>query len=56
MREAIARLESDETLLDRLAAGARATAAKGTVDAWARRIVHGSPPWPVDRGGTFGPW
>ena len=25
-------------------------------DAWARRIVHGSDPSPVDRGGTFGAW
>lgn len=56
LREAIALLESDDDLLDRLATGARASAAKATVDAWARRIVHGSPPWPVDRGGTFGAW
>ncbi len=56
LRETIARLESDDTLLERLARGARATAAKGTVDAWAARIVHGSPSWPVDRGGTYGPW
>jgi glycosyltransferase involved in cell wall biosynthesis len=56
LREAIARLESDDDLLDRLAAGARAAAAKATVQAWARQIVHGSPAWPLDRGGVYGAW
>jgi glycosyltransferase involved in cell wall biosynthesis len=42
MAAAIERLDTDEVLLARLAAGARQAAAHFSTEAWARALLHGS--------------
>jgi hypothetical protein len=58
LARAIERLDTDDALLERLAAGARASAEKLSVRAWAHRIVFGAPPatsFTLD-GGDLGPY
>ncbi|HMV70366.1 MAG TPA: glycosyltransferase, partial [Myxococcota bacterium] len=55
---AMARLDEDDELLERLAAGARRSASHRTVDAWARLLIEGAPPqaaWTMEPDGR-GPW
>ncbi len=58
---AIRRLDSDDALLDRLAAGARASAEASSVERWALDLLDGAPPvrtWPTGENlrGPYRPW
>lgn len=55
---AITRLDQDDELLERLAAGARRGGVSVSVDTWARMLVEGAPPvtsWSMEPDGR-GPW
>lgn len=61
LAQAIERLDQDDALLTRLAAGARASAATASVASWARDLLHGAPArtvWSTDDAprGPFRSW